>query len=146
MSDYNTSADFDALVKRVGYDQANGILRQIVAGAGDFDPVAMAARNTRLAADKALLVQQINNLERGQQTLIAERDAARAEAARWMQRCEGGWTHPDDIVRRVNELEGALRHIADGNISPAIDFARHVLDGKSVDEAHRLSAEEAPDA
>lgn len=34
--------------------------------------------------------------------------------------------------------QAALAHIADGNISPALDFAAHVLAGMSVREAHKL--------
>lgn len=36
----------------------------------------------------------------------------------------------------------ALAHIAAGNISPSITFAQLVLDGKTVEEAHRLAADQ----
>ncbi len=45
------------------------------------------------------------------------------------------------------EVEGkrfrrALEHIANGGISPSIGFAQHVLDGMSVEDAHRKQVED----
>lgn len=45
----------------------------------------------------------------------------------------------EEMVRLEAEngrLREALEHIAQGNISPAITFARHILAGDSVDKAH----------
>jgi hypothetical protein len=72
-----------------------------------------------------------------------ERDQARLESERWAKRCESGWTHPNDVLRQINELtaeverlEAGLEHIAAGNISPSIDFAKRILDGDDVKTAH----------
>lgn len=42
-----------------------------------------------------------------------------------------------DLTLEVNRLHEALQHIADGNLSPCIAFARFVLEGDSVDVAHK---------
>lgn len=41
------------------------------------------------------------------------------------------------VFEENGRLREALQHIADGNISPSIIFARHILAGDSVDEAHK---------
>jgi hypothetical protein len=45
------------------------------------------------------------------------------------------------LIAEIGRLTASLQHIADGNISPSIGFARSVLEGKSVDEAHRIESE-----
>lgn len=40
----------------------------------------------------------------------------------------------------ANRLRAALEHIAAGNISPSIEFARAVLAGATVEEAHAAAA------
>jgi len=42
-----------------------------------------------------------------------------------------------NLMSEVNRLREALKHIADGNLSPCIGFARFILDGDSVDMAHQ---------
>jgi hypothetical protein len=56
----------------------------------------------------------------------------------------GGIVHPRDaqeLLAENDRLRGALQHIADGNISPSIRFARLVLDGATVKDAHRQERE-----
>lgn len=50
----------------------------------------------------------------------------------------------EDLTEIINEnkrLKNALQHIADGNISPSIDFARKILEGATVKEAHAYAVD-----
>ena len=47
-------------------------------------------------------------------------------------------SEPDTLKADHDRYRAALQHIADGNLSPSIRFARLVLEGKSVTEAHAI--------
>src|SRR5688572_17963142 len=49
-------------------------------------------------------------------------------------------TDRNNLTARVTALEEALQHIADGNLSPCITFARLILEGKSLEDAHHAQA------
>lgn len=65
--------------------------------------------------------------------LLLSESNARAKAAA---------TIADDLGAAAARYRTALEHIAAGNMSPAIGFARRILDGASTLDAHRAEVEE----